>query len=106
MMRATRSRARIIPFREWPRETRERWDAGRSPRSILDPDRFPVRWGDLMSRNVVAAYGAWLGWGILNGRGAAPGGCPVVPSRSDLAAYGDYLLANFADATVTHRILH
>src|SRR5262245_58766749 len=89
------------------REIRERWEAGRSPRSILDPDRLPLRWGPIMSRNVAAAYGAWLGWRELNGGGITPAADLVVPDRKDLAAYATYLQeAKFADATVEHRISH
>jgi integrase len=105
-MQLTKRRARIVPFHEWPGEILEHWKAGRSPRSILDPDRLPLRWGPIMTRNVMAAYGAWLGWLELNGRGIPPAADFAIPDRKNSAAYATYLQANFADATVEHRISH
>src|SRR5262245_17701114 len=60
-----------------------------------------------MTRNATAAYGAWLGWRELSRNGTPTAADFIVPDRKDLAAYAEYLLqANFADATVKHRISH
>jgi hypothetical protein len=83
MMQGAMRPGRIVRFHDWPQEIRERWEAGRSPRSILDPDRLPLRWGPNMTLNVVAAYGAWLGWHELCGRGIPPATCKKpIPAQS------------------------
>lgn len=94
-------RCPIVKYFEWPFEARNRWEVARSARRILNLDRQPVRWGSEMARNVIAAYGAWLGWSRAQGNAQA-----LAPGPQQVEAFATYLQAHFADATVEHRIRH
>ena len=62
------------------------------------------QWGEVMRRNVAAAYGAWLGWTTISETDRTIG--VPVPTPKQLVAYAAYLTKNFADSTVLHRIVH
>src|SRR5512145_65140 len=97
-----KTRARIVPFNAWPQMIRDRWCTNLARPRLLQTKYFA--WSEVMRRNAISAYGAWLGW-LTVPRMTCLLEEPA-PSAEELVAYVGYLKDNFADSTVIHRVVH
>ena len=89
----------------WPDRDRLEWEQAIAPGDILDPGGPASNWRPDTHRFVVHGYGYWLAW-LLNTDRLDPASPPGERlTRSNLAAYVDYLQSGLATATVENHLI-